>query len=104
MLVALPGPVASAPTCPGTRRHLEPFGTSNSAKEDHDVKHKQIVVLAVTMTVFTWSGVMVAAGQTAAATALAPALAVTVQQIVHTARTHGAPRPVEAADKEDDAP
>jgi hypothetical protein len=67
------------------------------------MEHKQIAVLAVTMTVFTWSGVMVAAGQTAAAAALAPALAVTVQQIVHTARAHGAPRPVEA-DKEDDAP
>ncbi|MET7410125.1 hypothetical protein [Streptomyces parvulus] len=69
------------------------------------MQHRQIVILTVTMTVFTWSGVMVAAGQTAAATALAPALAVTVQQIVHTARTHGAPpAPAQAAAKEDDAP
>ncbi|MGW7277422.1 hypothetical protein ACWGIV_03730 [Streptomyces sp. NPDC054844] len=66
---------------------------------------KQIVITTVTMTVFTWSGVMVAVGQTAAATALAPALAVTVQQIVSAARTSGAPRPMAAAgDKEDDAP
>ncbi|MER7057191.1 hypothetical protein [Streptomyces sp. NPDC000351] len=69
------------------------------------MEHRQTVIIAVTMTVFTWSGVMVAAGQTAAAVALAPALAVTVQQIVHTSRTHGAPRPpAPAADKEDDAP
>ncbi|MFF9273364.1 hypothetical protein [Streptomyces rochei] len=71
------------------------------------MEHRQIVILTVTMTVFTWSGVMVATGQTAAAAALAPALAVTVQQIVHTARTHGAPRPpapAAAAHEEDDAP
>ncbi|MFC8823038.1 hypothetical protein [Streptomyces rochei] len=69
------------------------------------MQHRQIVILTVTMTVFTWSGVMVAAGQTAAATALAPALAVTVQQIVHAARAHSAPPAVaQAADKEDDAP
>ncbi|MEW1686218.1 hypothetical protein [Streptomyces sp. NPDC093594] len=73
------------------------------------MEHRQIVLLTVTMTVFTWSGVMVAAGQTAAAAALAPALAVTVQQIVHAARTHGAPRPpapapalAPASDEEDD--
>ncbi|MER6297663.1 hypothetical protein ACFT8V_22475 [Streptomyces griseoincarnatus] len=72
------------------------------------MEHRQIMILTVTMTVFTWSGVMVAAGQTAAAAALAPALAVTVQQIVHAARTHGAPRPpapalAPASDEEDDA-
>ncbi|MFE6633636.1 hypothetical protein ACFVFT_35580 [Streptomyces tendae] len=66
---------------------------------------KQIVIITVTMTVFTWSGVMVAAGQTSAAAALAPALAVTVQQIVSAARTPGAPSTMAAAgDKEDDAP
>lgn len=69
------------------------------------MQHRQIVILTVTMTVFTWSGVMVAAGQTVAVTALAPALAVTVQQIVQAARTHSAPpAPARAADKEDDAP
>ncbi|MFE1444402.1 hypothetical protein [Streptomyces sp. NPDC058739] len=44
------------------------------------------VVIAVTMAVLVWSLVMAAAGQTAAIAALAPALALTVQQIVRTVR------------------
>ncbi|CAL9332614.1 hypothetical protein [Streptomyces sp. enrichment culture] len=75
------------------------------------MKPRQIAVTTVTVTatVFAWSVVMVAAGETAAAAALAPALALTVQQIVHTIRSHAAPttgaaRLDAAADKEDDAP
>ncbi|MDX3636992.1 hypothetical protein PV728_43765 [Streptomyces europaeiscabiei] len=71
------------------------------------MKTRQIVVIAVTATVFAWSVVLVAAGQTAAAVAaLAPALALTVQQIVHASRSHTAPGTGNraATDKEDDAP
>ncbi|MFE0804286.1 hypothetical protein [Streptomyces sp. NPDC058812] len=72
------------------------------------MKPRQIVVITVTATVFAWSVVMVAAGETAVVAALAPALALTVQQIVHTVRSHTAPtgaaRLDAAADKEDDAP
>jgi hypothetical protein len=72
------------------------------------MKPRQIVVIAVTATVFAWSVVLVAAGQTAAVAALAPALALTVQQIVHASRSHPAPgvgnRLNAATDKEDDAP
>lgn len=73
------------------------------------MKTRQIVVIAVTATVFAWSVVLVAVGQTAAAVAsLAPALALTVQQIVHASRSHTAPgtgnRVHAATDKEDDAP
>jgi hypothetical protein len=72
------------------------------------MKTRPIVVISVTATVFAWSGVMVATGQAAAAAALAPALAVTVQQIVHIVRPHAAPgagnRPEAPVDREDDAP
>jgi hypothetical protein len=68
------------------------------------MERRQILIATVTMAVFTVSGLMVAAGQTEAVVALAPALGVTVQQIVHSARTHGAPRSAQTADKEDDAP
>ena len=72
------------------------------------MKSRQIVVTTVTATVFAWSIVLVAAGQTAAVAALAPALALTVQQIVHASRSHtasGTGNRVDAAtDKEDDAP
>lgn len=75
------------------------------------MKPRQIAVttVTVTVTVFAWSVVMVAAGETAAVAALAPALALTVQQIVRTVRTRTAPTPGAArldasADKEDDAP
>ncbi|MFM9584242.1 hypothetical protein [Streptomyces caniscabiei] len=40
-----------------------------------------IGIIAVVVTVFAWSVVMAAAGQTAAVATLAPALGVTVQQI-----------------------
>jgi hypothetical protein len=64
--------------------------------------------MAVTATVFSWSVVLVAAGQTTAIAALAPALALTVQQIVHASRSRTAPgtdnRVDAARDKEDDAP
>ena len=47
---------------------------------------KQIVIIAATATVFTWSVVMVAMGHVSAVATLAPALGLTVQQIVRTAR------------------
>lgn len=72
------------------------------------MKPRQIVVITVTAMVFAWSVVLVAVGQTAAVAALAPALALTVQQIVHASRSHTAPgtgnRLNAATDKEDDAP
>ncbi|MFI5825038.1 hypothetical protein ACIA8I_39140 [Streptomyces rishiriensis] len=72
------------------------------------MKSRQIVIITVTATVFAWSMVLVAAGQTAAVAALAPALGLTVQQILHTSRSHtphrAGTRPGTAADKEDDAP
>ncbi|MEW2400307.1 hypothetical protein [Streptomyces sp. NPDC046862] len=72
------------------------------------MKSRQIVVTAVTAMVFAWSIVLVAAGETAAVAALAPALALTVQQIVHASRSHTASgtgnRTNAATDKEDDAP
>jgi hypothetical protein len=73
------------------------------------MKPRQIAVTTVTVTVFAWSVVMVAADETAAVAALGPALALTVQQIVHTVRsrtapTTGAARLDASADKEDDAP
>uniref|UniRef100_UPI003F4920E2 hypothetical protein n=1 Tax=Streptomyces chartreusis TaxID=1969 RepID=UPI003F4920E2 len=72
------------------------------------MKTRQIVVITVTATVFAWSVVLVTAGQTTAVAALAPALALTVQQIVHVSRSHTAPgtgnRVDASTDKEDDAP
>lgn len=74
------------------------------------MKSRQIVVIAVTATVFAWSLVLVAAGETTAVAALAPALALTVQQIVHASRSRSHTEPgtgnrLDAAqDKEDDAP
>ncbi|MFF4978214.1 hypothetical protein [Streptomyces sp. NPDC001083] len=72
------------------------------------MKSRPIVVITVTATVFAWSGVLVAAGQTTAVVALAPALALTVQQIVHASRSHSAARSssrVDAvADEEGEAP
>ncbi|MFE1013768.1 hypothetical protein ACFW4M_21030 [Streptomyces sp. NPDC058794] len=75
------------------------------------MKPRQIALTTVTITatVFAWSVVMVAAGETAAVAALAPALALTVQQIVHTARSRPVTTPDvtrldASADKEDDAP
>ncbi|MDX5562724.1 hypothetical protein PYK79_03595 [Streptomyces sp. ID05-04B] len=72
------------------------------------MKPRQIVVITVTATVFAWSAVLIAAGQTAAVAALAPALGLTVQQILRIPRSrtaHGTGnQPSTAADKEDDAP
>ncbi|RSS23552.1 hypothetical protein [Streptomyces sp. WAC08452] len=75
------------------------------------MKHRQIALTTVTITatVFAWSVVMVAADETAAVAALAPALALTVQQIARTVRSRPAPTPGAArldasADREDDAP
>ncbi|MEU8992867.1 hypothetical protein AB0C98_41905 [Streptomyces sp. NPDC048558] len=72
------------------------------------MKPRQIAVITVTAMVFAWSTVLVAVGQTAAVAALAPALALTVQQIVLASRPHTAPgtgnRVDAATDKEDDAP
>ena len=73
------------------------------------MERKQAVIIAATATVFVWSVVMVALGQTAAVATLAPALGLTVQQIVQAARTQTAPasghRVPSVPDKqEDDAP
>ncbi|WP_327188064.1 hypothetical protein [Streptomyces sp. NBC_01334] len=72
------------------------------------MQRKQTVIIMATATVFVWSVVMVAIGQTAAVATLAPALGLTVQQIVHAARTQAAPasghRVAAVPDKEDDAP
>ncbi|WP_406274877.1 hypothetical protein OH779_40370 [Actinacidiphila glaucinigra] len=69
---------------------------------------KQIVIAATTVTVFAWSIVMVAFGQTAAVATIAPALALTVQQIVRSTRTRTDPasghRAAPARDKEAGAP
>jgi hypothetical protein len=50
-----------------------------------------VVTVAVTVTVFTWSAVMVAIGQTAAIFAIAPVAGVTVAQIVLAVRAQSAP-------------
>ncbi|MET9779320.1 hypothetical protein ABZ023_34625 [Streptomyces sp. NPDC006367] len=68
-----------------------------------------LTTVTVTATVFAWSVVMVAADETAAVAALAPALTLTVQQIIYTVRSRTAPppgaeRPDASADKEDDVP
>ncbi|MGW7260699.1 hypothetical protein [Streptomyces sp. NPDC054834] len=74
------------------------------------MERKQIVIItaAVTLTVFTWSVVMVSVGQatTAAVAALAPVLGLTVQQIVRAVRAQTAPASghrVAVPDKEDGA-
>jgi hypothetical protein len=48
---------------------------------------KQVLITTATVTVFAWSVVMVAFGQVAAIATLAPALGLTVHQIVLAART-----------------
>ncbi|MFE2540973.1 hypothetical protein [Actinacidiphila glaucinigra] len=69
---------------------------------------KPIVIAATTVTVFAWSVVMVAFGQTAAVATVAPALALTVQQIVRATRAKSDPasghRTAPARDKEAGAP
>ncbi|WP_328349361.1 hypothetical protein OG800_01560 [Streptomyces sp. NBC_00445] len=54
---------------------------------------KQILIIAATATVFAWSTVMVVMGHVAAVATLAPALGLTVQQIVSTARPQTEPTP-----------
>jgi 2-methylcitrate dehydratase PrpD len=70
------------------------------------MERKQIVLIAATVTVFAWSVVMVTLGQAAAIAALAPALGLTVQQIVRAVRTPTTPtsghRVVPVPDREGD--
>jgi hypothetical protein len=54
-------------------------------------KCKVAAVVTVAVTVFTWSAVMVAIGQTAAIFAIAPVLGMTVAQIVLAVRAQSAP-------------
>ncbi|TXS44083.1 hypothetical protein EAO75_30215 [Streptomyces sp. uw30] len=55
--------------------------------------HKQKLIIAATATVFVWSTVMALMGHIAAVATLAPALGLTVQQIVNSARSHSEPAP-----------
>ncbi|WP_326844553.1 hypothetical protein OHB33_41130 (plasmid) [Streptomyces sp. NBC_01558] len=72
------------------------------------MKPRPIVVITVTATVFAWSALLVAAGQTTAVIALAPALALSVQQIVQASRSQPSSRSNTgtdvAADEEGEAP
>ncbi|MFI5658846.1 hypothetical protein [Streptomyces sp. NPDC051684] len=72
------------------------------------MERKQLGVIAATAAVFVWSVAMVALGQVAMIATLAPALGLTVQQIMRAARTdrQGGPdrRQLPAADKEGHAP
>ncbi|MCX5055057.1 hypothetical protein [Streptomyces sp. NBC_00474] len=69
---------------------------------------KQVMITTATVTVFAWSVVMVAFGQVAAIATLAPALGLTVHQIVLAARPQSAPasghRVAAVPDKEGGAP
>lgn len=69
---------------------------------------KQVMITTATVTVFAWSVVMVAFGQAAAIATLAPALGLTVHQIVSATRTQSAPaserRAAAVPDKEGGAP
>ncbi|MET9459232.1 hypothetical protein ABZY05_29805 [Streptomyces canus] len=69
---------------------------------------KQVLIITATATVFAWSVVMVAMGQVAAIATLAPALGLTVHQIVLAARQQTAPasghRVAGVPDKEGGAP
>jgi len=72
------------------------------------MERKQIVIIVVTVTVFAWSVVMVAIGQVAAVATLAPALGLTIHQIVRAVRPQTAPasghRVAAVPDQEDGAP
>ncbi|MFJ3250699.1 hypothetical protein [Streptomyces sp. NPDC086782] len=73
------------------------------------MERKQVWLITATLTVFTWSVVMVALGQVAAIVVLAPALGLTVQQITRTARSYNAPASDHRVtalphEKEDDVP
>ncbi|MFM9700254.1 hypothetical protein [Streptomyces europaeiscabiei] len=69
--------------------------------------HKSIVTMVVTVTVFAWGVVMVVMGQEAAIATSAPALALTVQQVVRAVRARTAPasghRVAAVPDKEEDS-
>lgn len=72
------------------------------------MERKQLAVIAATAAVLVWSVAMVALGQVAMIATLAPALGLTVQQIMRAARTdrQGGPdrHQLPAADKEGHAP
>jgi hypothetical protein len=72
------------------------------------MERRQILIITVTVAVFIWSVVMVAMGQVAAIASLAPALGLTVHQIVRTVRPPTAPasgpRIAAVSDQEDGAP
>jgi hypothetical protein len=57
------------------------------------VIRKQILIIAATVTVFTWSLVRGVMGHVTAIATLAPALGMTVQQIVRAARPQTEPAP-----------
>ncbi|WP_190144641.1 hypothetical protein [Streptomyces glebosus] len=58
-----------------------------------DIRKIVIMVVLVTAVVFVWSVVMTAMGHVDVVAWLAPALALTVQQIVRTTRSRNAPTP-----------
>lgn len=69
---------------------------------------KHIVIIVALLMVLAWSVAMAAMGQVAAVATLAPALGLTVQQIVHAARSRSTPasghRVAAVPDEEDGAP
>ncbi|MFG2097186.1 hypothetical protein [Streptomyces sp. NPDC048612] len=73
-----------------------------------DLRKIVTTVVLVTAVVFAWSVVMAAMGHVSFVAWLAPALALTVQQIVRTTRSRNAPTSgqgtVGVSDKEDAAP
>lgn len=73
-----------------------------------DLKKILPTVVLVTVVVFAWSVVMTAMGHVSVVVWLAPALALTVQQIVCATRSRNAPTPghgtVGVSGKEDAAP
>ncbi|WP_326707995.1 hypothetical protein OG758_48685 [Streptomyces sp. NBC_01474] len=72
------------------------------------MERKQMGLIVATTGVLTWSIALVALGEAAAIATLAPALGLTVQQIMHASRTDSASGPGHRAaslpDKEGKAP
>ncbi|WP_326794030.1 hypothetical protein OHA79_52420 (plasmid) [Streptomyces sp. NBC_00841] len=72
------------------------------------MERKQIGLIVATAAVLAWSVALVALGQVAAIATLAPALGLTVQQIMHASRTDSASVPgrrkVSLPDKEGNTP
>jgi hypothetical protein len=66
------------------------------------VTHKQKLIIAATATVFVWSTVMTLMGHIAAVATLAPALGLTVQQIVSAARQQSEPSPAHRTEPDGD--